>query len=302
MTTSGQLWPVAVFAHNEANSIIKCLETVLANRVAGQAMEIHVLANACSDNTEQLVRDFARTEPCVHLHSIVVGDKANAWNCYIHDFSPDSDVHFFIDGDVEASAGALAALADALAQQPHVNAAAALPVSGRAKDVTRATMLAQADLAGNLYALSGDFVRRLRAGAVKMPVGFIGEDSLVGAFAKYDLDTSKGWNDGLIVPVAAAGFYFDSLNWRHARDWRLYWNRRIRYSMRTIQLHAFRKLIQAHGFQAMPAHVRDLYPDVNRLGPIGEHGENPLFDFLAKRRIRKQYGPQPIVPQPVGVR
>jgi len=282
-------WPVAVFAHNEEDCIEACVRSLLDNRQPGIALEVHVLANACSDGTETVVARLAASEPSVRLHSISIGDKANAWNVYVHEVAPESDVHFFIDGDVQACAGALLPLAQALAAAPQANAAAALPVSGRAMEQTRRRMVSNRDLAGNLYALSGDFVRRLRAQQIAMPRGFIGEDSLVGAFAKYDLDPARGWDDSRIVSCEASGFAFESLSALKPADWRLYWNRRIRYSMRKFQMQALRRQVERQGFHAMPVDVRELYrdPEAWAGGPA-----DPLFDLLARRRIRKASAPK----------
>lgn len=288
MTKSLELWPVAVFAHNESRHIVRCLDTLLANRIPGKVLEIHVLANGCSDNTEALVAEFARANPCVHLHQMEVGDKANAWNSYLHHIAPASDLHFFIDGDVEACEHALEELAKALSEHPDANAAAALPRSGRSLDATCKEMIREADLAGNLYALSGSFARRIRERKIYMPVGFIGEDSLVGAFAKWNLDPNGGWDDARIVPCPTANFYFKSLSWLDGDHWRLYWNRRIRYSMRRLQLTIYRRSVKQKGLSNMPVHVRELYRDAQDL-PAPESGTiDRLFNRLAVRRIRKQ--------------
>src|SRR5215813_10375343 len=71
--------PVAVFAHNEENHIIRCLES-LSLAADGSPLSAYVLANGCTDRTEEIVRGYAQTHPGVSLISIAVGDKANAWN------------------------------------------------------------------------------------------------------------------------------------------------------------------------------------------------------------------------------
>ena len=99
-------WPVAIFAHNEAEHILACLES-LAQAAPDKRLECFVLANACTDETEALVMKYAEGYPGIHLVSIEVGDKSNAWNVYVHEIAPTAEVHFFIDGDVEACPGAL---------------------------------------------------------------------------------------------------------------------------------------------------------------------------------------------------
>lgn len=86
-------WPVAVFAHNEARNIVACLDSLQA--ASAVPPTCHVLANACTDATESLVRNYARTHPGVHLVSIAVGDKANAWNVYVHEAAPPGQAAYF---------------------------------------------------------------------------------------------------------------------------------------------------------------------------------------------------------------
>jgi len=117
MTDTVSPWPVAVFAHNEARNIIACLDSLQA--AATHPLACHVLANACTDRTEALVRDYAASHPDVHLVSIAPGDKANAWNVFVHEVVPRADTPcFFIDGDVRAIPGSLDVMARMLAQTP----------------------------------------------------------------------------------------------------------------------------------------------------------------------------------------
>lgn len=289
MTNPATLWPVAVFAHNESSNIVPCLDSLLANRIPGHEMQVHVLINGCTDDTLAVVQQYAASHPGIVAHDIQVGDKANAWNVYLHELAPDCDVHFFIDGDVQAAAGALAILAKALKEAPQANAAAAFPTAGRGIEATRADMLAGRHLAGNLYALSGDFARRIRELAVYMPVGFIGEDSLIGALAKWNLDSSQGsWSDARIVPCPDAGFFFESLSLQKSADWKLYWGRRIRYSIRHIQLMLYRQEVRKNGLMNTPKHVLGLYQQLDALPAPSWKGADALFGRLAMRRIRRQ--------------
>src|SRR5262245_16650447 len=51
-------WALAVFAHNEAGRIRPALESVV-RAAAGQAVEVFVLANGCTDRTSAEVRACA---------------------------------------------------------------------------------------------------------------------------------------------------------------------------------------------------------------------------------------------------
>ncbi|MGE5027573.1 MAG: glycosyltransferase, partial [Betaproteobacteria bacterium] len=82
MNPASESWPVAIFAHNEAEHILACLES-LAPAAPGMRLECFVLANACTDETGPLVMKYAAEHPGIHLVSIKVGDKSNAWNVYV---------------------------------------------------------------------------------------------------------------------------------------------------------------------------------------------------------------------------
>ena len=277
-------WPVAVFAHNEARNIIACLDSLQA--AASQPIECHVLANACTDRTEALVREYAATHPNVQLHSITLGDKANAWNVFVHEAAPRGAAHyFFIDGDVRATPGALDVMAQALAQHPQANGVSALPKSGRGVAAFQRDMLKDNGVAGNLYGLRGTFVERIRAQAIHMPIGTIGEDALMGAMLKWDLRGDTRWDNSKVVVVREAGFEFDSVSPWLPREWKKYYRRRVRYSVRGYQNKMFGRVIQPGGFEALPRHVRDLYVGYPDALGVEWRGVNTLFDWLAVREI-----------------
>jgi glycosyltransferase involved in cell wall biosynthesis len=275
---------IAVFAHNEADGIAACLDSVYRGNPP-KPFCIHVLANGCSDGTESLVEAYARARPEVMLHSILLGDKSNAWNVYVHDLAADAAAHCFVDGDVRVEPGSIAALAQTLARAPRSNAAAALPATGRHVATFAREVRESHGLAGNLYALSGDFVRRVRAAGVRLPVGLIGDDSWVGALALMDLDPSSGWHKERVRICDDARFAFDSLRWHRPADARLYWRRRIRYGLRRWQTIMLRAHIAEHGLARLPRDVRELYSEYAHLCRLRWSGVDTLFLWLARSRI-----------------
>jgi glycosyltransferase involved in cell wall biosynthesis len=285
MTDNTQSWPVAVFAHNEARNIIACLDSLQG--AARHPLECHVLANACSDHTEALVREYGASHPNVHLVSIALGDKANAWNVFVHEVAPRSAPHyFFIDGDVRATPDALDIMAQALAQHPQANGVSALPKSGRGVAAFQRDMLQDNGVAGNLYGLRGAFVERIRAQAIHMPVGTIGEDALIGAMLKWDLSGDTRWDNSRVVVAREAGFEFDSVSPWLPREWKKYFRRRVRYSVRGYQNKMLGRAIQPAGFIALPPEVRDLYPRYPELLKLEWRGLDTLFDWLAIQHIK----------------
>ena len=278
-------WPVAVFAHNEARNIVACLDSLQAASAVPPAC--YVLANACTDATESRVREYARTHPNVQLVSIVVGDKANAWNVFVHEATPvGRAAYFFVDGDVRATPGALDRMARTLEGEAHANGVSALPMSGRGVAGFQRDMLRDRGVAGNLYGLRGAFVERIRAQGIHMPVGTIGEDALVGAMLKWDLRGDTRWDDARVVVAREAGFEFDSVSPWLPREWKKYFRRRVRYSVRGYQNRMLGRAIQPAGFEVLPRHVRELYPRYRDMLKLEWRGGDTLFDWLALREIR----------------
>lgn len=285
MTNRQPSWPIAVFAHNEARNIIACLDSLQS--AADSPCECHVLANACADDTEALVREYSANHPNVHLVSIALGDKANAWNVFVHEVAPRNAMHyFFIDGDVRATPGSLDAMAQALAHHPQANGVSALPRSGRGLDAFQRDMLKDNGVAGNLYGLRGTFVERICRQAIRMPVGTIGEDALMGAMLKWDLRGDVRWDDSKVVVAQEAGFEFDSVSPWLPREWKKYFRRRVRYSVRGYQNKMLGRAIQPGGFESLPQQIGDLYPLYPDVLELGWRGVDTFFDWLAIREIR----------------
>ncbi|MDS4030337.1 MAG: glycosyltransferase family A protein, partial [Candidatus Contendobacter sp.] len=217
-------WPVMVLAHNEERFIGACLDSIFASN-PDRAFEVFVMANGCTDGTEDIVREYGHQRPEVHLVSIALGDKCNAWNVFIHDtvseFAPDRKIYFFMDGDATATPGSFSAMARALEQYPHAHAASAVPVSGRNAARDRQEIIEGHGLVANLYSLRGSFVKRLQQLGVRIPLKLEGDDGLIGALVKWDLDPqNKGFDDTRIVPCAEAGFAFKPMSLARPSDWR----------------------------------------------------------------------------------
>src|SRR5687768_5822398 len=77
-------WSVMVLAHTEERGVEDCLDSIF-NGEPGKAIDVYVMANGCTDRTEELVRKYRERRPTVHLVSIKMGDKCNAWNVFVHE-------------------------------------------------------------------------------------------------------------------------------------------------------------------------------------------------------------------------
>lgn len=282
--------PVMVLAHNEERHIGACLDSIFAAD-PGMAFEVFVMANGCTDGTEAIVNEYAQRRPGVHLVSIALGDKCNAWNVFIHDTVPTTvagrEAYFFMDGDARVTPGSFTAMLRALREQPQAHAASAVPGSGRNRARDARDIVQQHGLVANLYALRGAFVERLRQTGVRIPLKLEGDDGLVGALVKWDLDPQKDkFDDARIAPCADACFEFEPMSLSRPADWRMYWKRAVRYGRRRYEFQLLGPRLKAGGMSSMPRDITELYRDAGSL-PLRWDGVYTLTNWFALRAMRR---------------
>lgn len=288
-------WSVAVFAHNEAPRIEHALRS-LVESAGGHPLDITVLANGCTDRTAAIARDVARSCAAARIDVIEIrtGDKANAWNVYVHEVSSRQApgavaMHVFADGDIRVGPGALAALAAAIAGTPSPNAVGGMPTTGRDREAWRHRMVTRGTLAGGLYALHPDFVTRIRERGIRLPGGLIGEDTLVSILAGHDLKaiSDQPGQRALLAFAPGAGFAFRSLRpWRPA-DQKIYLRRLWRYALRSVQFEMLFDAVDWQPPETLPAHIEQVY----RFGRLPSRlkwvGRTSPLRTLAVMRIRR---------------
>jgi glycosyltransferase involved in cell wall biosynthesis len=101
---------VVVPAHDERLVIERCLRSVLESERADD-LELLVVCNGCRDGTPDVARAVS---PRVRVIETPVGSKHHALN--LGDEHASGEVRVFLDADTVVSPGALAAVADLLAQ------------------------------------------------------------------------------------------------------------------------------------------------------------------------------------------
>ncbi len=283
-------WPVMVLAYNEEEGIEAALDSILASEPE-QRLEIYVMANGCTDRTEELVRAYGQRRPEVHLVSIKLGDKCNAWNVFIHETSaqvcPGREVYFFTCGDVRIVPGSLTALRRALREDSYTNGAAAPPGSGRNMERDRKAQMEEHALVAGLYALRGTFIQRMQALKVRIPLNFEGDDALIGTLLQWDLAPADRPMDlKRIAPVWDSAWVFDSLTFTRLSDLQFYWKRAIRYARRYYEFKLLGPELKSKGLAGMPADIRDLYPRAENLS-LRWQGVYTLTNWVALNWMRK---------------
>jgi glycosyltransferase involved in cell wall biosynthesis len=283
-------WPVMILAHNEESHITACLDSLFHGE-PGRPLEIYVMANGCTDSTEEIVREYARQRAEVRLVQIGLGDKCNAWNVFIHEVvpaeAPGRPVYFFMDGDARIVPHSLSGLAHGLDAHPHAHAASAPPASGRSITKDRHILIKEHHLVANLYALRGSFVEQLQANGVRLPLGLEGDDGLLGALVKWDLDPANDdFDDDRIIPCPDTGFIFDSMSILKLSEWRSYWRRAVRYGRRRYEFQLLGKRLRKMGLRGLPVHISDLYPESTAL-KVTWNGLYTVSNWVALRHMRK---------------
>lgn len=283
MESEPQRRVIAVFAHNEARKIIGCLESVKRNIKPGDTCI--VLNNGSTDATRELVASFVSENDFCRLVEIEVGDKSNAWNVFVHQLQLPADLFCFLDGDCEMLPGSLDALEHCMLSNPETNAIAGIPADNTG-EIFRGAMLEEGGLAGNLYALPKHFVTRVRDANIQLPFGLIGDDSLIGTLAYWDLNPRQGWDLSKIILCKNARFFYERLSYLSFHDLRLYYRRKIRYSLRRIQTNLMYKPLKARGLAAIPENIDILYAEHAADLRLEWRGLDTWFDWLAIRKIR----------------
>jgi hypothetical protein len=147
-------------------------------------------------------------------------------------------------------------------------------------------MLKNGGLAGNLYALSKHFVDRLRLLKVCLPIGFIGDDGLVGSLAYWDLEPRNEWDKAKIVVCEEAQFKYKSLSVFRKHDWQVQHKRMLRYSIRRWQNKMIGRVLKEKGIDGIPKHAEDLYEKYARNLVVTWRGTATIYDWIALRLIR----------------
>ncbi len=272
---------VAILAHNEEGRIGRCIASLLAQ--PGE-FPVHVVVNGTTDNTANIARSFGSR---VTVHEFQQGGKSRSWNRFVFDvLDAYAGTHIFVDGDAEIAPGSVAMLEQTLAKNPSANAASGVPLNGRNVTFYQSAMQKEHGLFGDLYALRGDFLARMKAADIRLPCDLIGDDGLIGSLAKTDLKPETNWQDGRVVVCAKAGFLCEPTLLRRPATWKVQYARKISYSMRHFQNQIVTDIMRSAGPAALPAELASFYA---RYLPKFRPRWNPTlfwFDRCALQRMQ----------------
>ncbi len=280
---------VAIFAHQEERRIAASLHSLPLSR---DDIRFHVLVNGSRDQTAQIAQDISAAHPSVMVHDLLAGGKSRTWNQYIHQIISGDERHYiFMDGDATLTSGAIDALCATLDAHPHANAASGMPMNGRSYREYQKLLRRDRGIFGDLYALSSDLVRRIRTQNFRLPADLIGEDGMIGAWAKCDLHNESQYDRARIIPCEGAGFYCEPFALRSPAAWRIQYKRMINYSVRHFQNRIISAIMRdtgrGGGVAGLPDKMSDLYPAW--ISQFSARSSPVLwwFDHRALRRMQK---------------
>lgn len=280
---------IAVLAHNEEARIAACLNSL---PLGEKDVAIHVIVNGSTDATAAIAVGVAAAARNVTVHIFREGGKARSWNRFLFDeLDGFHETHIFVDGDAEIVPGSIEALKLALKEKPQANAAAGLPINGRKMAYYQQEMRREHGLFGDLYAVRGDFLQRMKQGGIRLPDDVIGDDGLICAMAKTDLGDESQWNDYRVAVCEGAGFLCAPVSALSPLSWRMQYRRMINYSVRHYQNAMISRIMRDTGSKGLPRLLSDIYrrelPDMQPRG----RPELFWFDRLALKRMARAVEP-----------
>lgn len=205
MTTFSFHWAVAIFASREsADTLVRSVQAaVIACGTAHSNVDILVNGNtALAEQMHDLLGALGKVPvTCrIRLWSILFGDKAHAWNQFMHQISCESELTFFVDGYVQVRPDSFSSIAAGLKMNPNAIAATGVPTVGRTATALRQQMIEGGGLHGNLYAVRSSTMEMLKNRKVTLPLGLYRNDGLLGAMFNYNLNPAEyDWNPKRIL-------------------------------------------------------------------------------------------------------
>jgi glycosyltransferase involved in cell wall biosynthesis len=290
-------WNVAVFCRNEGASIARCIESI-AEASQGRRAIITLIVNGSSDDSASRALEAARRRgAAIAIYTIAHGDKANAMNRFYYELREPAACYFFVDAYAMIGPNALAEMQTCLATRPNVVAATGIAVNGRTMHRHSAATLAEGgQLHGQLHALRKDFIDRLVARKIRVPIGLYYGDGLVGSMAMHDLDpVHTEWEPKRIGASPGATYAIPELSAFRLADLKRQFHRKIRQMRGRLENLAIRSIVYDRGYEGLPEYADDMIKTyLTQHPPPFVSLLNRPFQMLALRQISGSRRPDPV--------
>jgi hypothetical protein len=216
-------WSIAILSSRETPNVLAAAIRAAAQAASDSISLIDVVVNGneglASLSSHWVMNGRGAAWPHIRVWHTSTGDKANAWNQYVHAIWPGSTVAFFVDGYAGVKLDVFRLLSEGLGRDQHALAAAAVPTEGRSAKRLRTIMLRDGGMHGNLYAVRGNTLAILRERGFRLPLGIYRTDPALGAVIAFGLDPAGNqWDPRrvLVHPQATWSILTESPNPLHA--------------------------------------------------------------------------------------
>ncbi len=198
------------------------------------------LADAFLQAAKRLISPGANT--IVRVWFLYLGDKAHAWNQYVHHIWAGSNTAYFVDGYAEVRPDALDLIEIALHETAEALGASGVPTSGRSASALRRIQIEENGLHGNLYAIRGTVMFDLKRHEFHLPLGLYRTDSLIGAVLKFHLDPVKyKWEEKRTLVHAEATWHVKQELWWKPRNLLGHLKRRVKQAQGALENRAYQQ-------------------------------------------------------------
>jgi len=271
--TSGK-WAIVIFASRESLDTLG--RTVRAAQISAKdRASIDVLVNgnvplALALAKQLCVQPLVSGTAAVRVWSITLGDKANAWNQYIHHIWSGEQIAFFVDGYVRLNPDAVWLLGDAVAARPDVGGGTGVPRMGRTAEDLRAQMSLEGGFHGNFCCIKACAIEQMRQRRIVLPFGLYRVDSLMGALLNFGLDPARNdWVTARIFVHPQASWQTDPKHWWQTGHLRAHIKRVFRQSRGVLENLALRDHlhVREQSPESLPATASELVIDWVRRCP-----------------------------------
>lgn len=223
-----------------------CIDVI----VNGNTALAHEAAAACPSSFDHL--GSAR----LRIWNVAFGDKANAWNQYVHTIAPAAEAYVFIDGYARVRPDAIERLVCRLQADPQALAASGLPQSGRSAARDAARMQQAGGMHGNLYALKASALLEIRRSGFRLPLALYRTDGTLGAALGFGMNLfPRVWRPKeRIVFEPLAKWDVTGLRWWRPADLRTQARRVLRQAQGQLENEAVKDHFAVRGlpFQQLP--------------------------------------------------
>lgn len=296
-------WHVAVYCANEERRLGACLDS-LAAALAGRRALVTVVLNGSTDGSLGVARAGSPAGLPIEIVQIPFRDKSNAINQFIHKLRAPARIYANVDGYAVIGASAFHAMEERLRSAPHAVAVTGVAANGRTMRKMGAQALRTGGvLHGQLHALRPEFLDRMTALGLRLPVGLYRGDGLLGSMAAHDFaPLSTPWDDSRIAAETRATFTLPSLSLLNRSDVERLFRRRVKQMQGLVENKAIASVICRSGYEALPEHVTDLIRTY-----LEDHGAprvSPLeapFQSLALSLAEKAEYPDPALLEPTRI-